>query len=76
MDKDEAQELITKYIENQCSPEEKALIERWYLKEAAAQQLPQSQTDFSDEKHEIWDGTLKKAGLKQKNYNPGMVWMA
>lgn len=76
MDKDEAQELLTKYIENQCSPEEKALIERWYLKEAAAQQLPESQTDFSDEKHEIWTGTLKRAGLKQKKYNPGKLWMA
>jgi len=76
MDKDEAQELLTKYTKNQCSPEEKALIERWYLEEASMQQLPDNQDDFNREKIEIWAETLKKAGLKKANYRLGRVWMA
>lgn len=76
MNKDQARELLTKYTKNDCSPEEKALVERWYLKEAASQVLPDDQHDFGDEKAEIWAGTIQKAGLSRKNNRYGRLWIA
>lgn len=77
MKNEEAQDLLNRYAGNNCTPEEKALVERWYLKESAGQTLPDTQADFSLEKEEIWTGTLQKAGLTQDKYRSGYkVWMA
>lgn len=76
MNKDEARELLTKYTNNDCTPEEKALVERWYIKEAANQTLPDYKGDLSREKAEIWAGTKQKAGLAQPGLKAGRIWMA
>lgn len=76
MNKDEARQLLAKYIENDCTPEQRALVERWYLQEAAGQVLPDNGNDFKSEKAEIWAGTIEKAGISKKTYRPRTMWMA
>ena len=63
MNTDEARELLARYTKNDCTAEEKVLVERWYLKEAAGQAFPEARIDFSKEKAEIWTGIRIKAGL-------------
>ena len=63
MNTDEARELLARYTKNDCTAEEKVLVERWYLKEAAGQVFPEGRIDLSNEKAEIWAGIRIKAGL-------------
>ncbi|WP_276347641.1 FecR family protein [Daejeonella sp. JGW-45] len=63
MNKDEAQDLLKRYANNQCTPEERILVERWYLKESDEPDSDRADDDLSRYEDEIWLGTLKKAGL-------------
>ncbi len=63
MNKEEAQNLLKRYANNQCTPEEKILVERWYLKESDQPDSDRANDDLSQHENEMWLGTLKKAGL-------------
>ncbi len=63
MNKDEAGDLLRRYANNDCTPEEKILVERWYLQESGCEDSDDLQNNFSARESEIWKGTLKKAGL-------------
>jgi len=54
MKKREAQELLNRYVDGTCTPEEKALIDHWYLMESSRQKLPDENEDPFSEKSEIW----------------------
>lgn len=63
MNKDEARDLLRRYSNNDCTPEEELLVERWYLKESDRKNMVDYESNFSLMESEIWDGTLEKAGL-------------
>ena len=58
MNKEQAQELLEKYKLGICTPEEKALLERWYLEESARQPMPEAPEDPAKEEQIIWNRVL------------------
>lgn len=74
MNEQEAQKLIDRYNQGIASPEERILLERWYLKEAAERNLL-VEDDFERLDKEMWVGTLKKAGLPHKNNKSFKLWL-
>ncbi len=55
MDTRQAQQLLEKYRSGNCSPEEKALLEQWYFKEAAKLPMPDAPIDPAAEEALIWN---------------------
>lgn len=75
MNRKEAQELFDRYAANLCTPEERAIVERWYAKESDLQQLPELD-DVYGAKNEIWDGVLEQTGLaEQTPKSPLRIWI-
>ena len=72
MNEQKAQLLIDKYNNGTASPEERAWVDRWYIKEASGKRLTEDQ-DFEHLNQEIWEGTLKRAGLSEKKPQP-KIW--
>src|SRR6476660_1296247 len=66
MNKEEARNLLKRYANNQCTPEEKILVERWYLKESVNPEFEEEYTDLTAERKGLWNGILVKAGLPPK----------
>jgi len=65
MDKQQAKELLERYLSGQCSVEEQALLEQWYIQEATQQELPEEEPDYEKMKQRIWKGISKPGyGLK------------
>lgn len=48
-------ELLRKYQEGTCTPEEKALVESWYLREAKAAEDQLPEPDYAQIRDEIWN---------------------
>ena len=63
----EAKELLKKYSQGNCTPDEKALVERWYLSESSKQNIPEGQDDFSSEKIEMWYEINELSGIANKS---------
>ena len=59
MNKEQAQELFEKYKLDICTPEEKLLLERWYLEESVRQPMPEAPEDPSKEEQIIWNRILE-----------------
>jgi len=59
MNKEQAQELFEKYKLGICTPEEKLLLERWYLEESVRQPMPEAPEDPSKEEQIIWNRILE-----------------
>lgn len=56
MDKEQAKQLINKYLNGQCSTEEKALLERFYMQQALDNtQQDDQQKDLEEKKYQIWN---------------------
>ena len=54
MDTRQAQQLLEKYRSGNCTPEEKALLEQWYFKEAGKLPTPEGPQDPAAEEALIW----------------------
>ncbi|MGV3684665.1 MAG: FecR family protein [Daejeonella sp.] len=67
MTKQEAQQLLDKYANGTCTPEEKALVERWYEHQAMGQKLPGEISDHLASKLEMWDNIREMSGLPEKS---------
>ena len=65
----EAKQLLKKYNQGNCTVEEKALVERWYLSESSKQTLPedQDQEDFAAEKIQMWYEISEMSGIENKS---------
>lgn len=73
MTNQEAQQLLNKYIKEECTPAEKALVERWYLSESSRQSLPNDQEDFSLIKTQMWRKIGKDSGLEYPGQKSGRI---
>ncbi len=65
----EAKLLLKKYNQGNCTAEEKALVERWYLSESSKQTLSedQDQDDFAAEKIQMWYEISEMSGIENKS---------
>lgn len=73
MTKAEAKELLNKYMKGECTPEEKGLVEHWYLSESSKQSLPDDQEDFSPEKMQMWDEISEMSDLQNRRKRSGII---
>jgi transmembrane sensor len=73
MNRKEARELFDRYTADLCTPEERAMVERWYQKESAGQELPDVK-NVRAVKEEIWTGALHQAGLPGRK-SPLKIWL-
>lgn len=58
------QNLINKYLEGKCTPEEKLMLERFYQHEAAKRELPPGGIDFEGRKTNAWNTIQKNIAKK------------
>lgn len=64
----EAKQLLKKYNQGNCTAEEKALVERWYLSESSKQTLPEDQeSDYTAEKIQMWHEISEMSGIENKS---------
>jgi ferric-dicitrate binding protein FerR (iron transport regulator) len=71
----EARELLKKYNQGNCTPEEKALVERWYLSESSKQSGFEDQDDFAAEKIQMWYEISEMSGIqKRKKSSKIILW--
>jgi len=60
MTREQAQDLLHKHKLGQCTAEEQALLDRWYLHEASKQKAPDGPQDVLEEERLIWDRISQK----------------
>lgn len=63
----EARQLLRKYNQGKCTPEEIALVERWYLLESSKQNISEDQDDFIAEKNQMWHEISEMSGIQTRN---------
>ncbi len=63
----EARQLLRKYNQGKCTPEEIALVERWYLLESSKQNISEDQDDFTAEKNQMWHEISEMSGIQTRN---------
>ena len=73
MTKHQAQELLNKYTDGTCTPEEKALIDRWYLLESSGQSLANEDEDLSAVKTEMWMAIREMSGIEGQRRRTGRI---
>lgn len=73
MTKHQAQELLNKYTDGTCTPEEKALIDRWYLLESSGQRLANEDEDLSAVKTEMWMAIREMSGIEGQRRRTGRI---
>lgn len=66
MSEEQAQELLIKYQLGNCTPEEKALVDHWYLNETSKQPVADAPHDPSDEEQLIWDRIVAELPVESK----------
>ena len=62
MNKEEAQQLIDRYLAGHADARERALVERWYERKSAQEQLRGADA-FEHLADELWTGTKLRAGI-------------
>lgn len=63
MNRDQAKELIEKYNKGLANAEERAWVDNWFLNESRKYQFSEQDSDFLHLKEEIWQGSVRGAGL-------------
>lgn len=69
----EAKQLLKRYNQGNCTPEEKALVERWYLSESSKQSVPEDQDDFIAEKIQMWYEIRERSGIENRNKSSRII---
>jgi len=72
----EAKELLKKYDQGNCTTEEKALVERWYLSESMNQTGLEDQDDFIAEKIQMWYEISEMSGFEKRKKNSRIILWA
>jgi transmembrane sensor len=70
MNNKKAEELIKKYLNKTCTPEEEALLESWYIKKTAEEEQTVTTPDYFELESEIWT-ELKR----RKRQAPKLNWL-
>lgn len=64
-----AEALLEKYLAGNCTPEEAAIVESWYLKVTENQEALPSEPDYASLGHSMW------ASIQERNQQPKKVKM-
>jgi transmembrane sensor len=75
MEHKRAKELLDKYLEGNCSPEEIDLVESWYLKETDHPPTFQTEPDYSELRKSIWKN-IRQENNKTRKLVPHYRWAA
>ncbi|WP_276359384.1 FecR family protein [Daejeonella sp. H1SJ63] len=67
MTKEEVKELLQRYADGKCSPQEKAMVEHWYLSESFKQSSDFDTNDIQELKFEIWDKITQDRSFKSNS---------
>lgn len=75
MEDEIAKRLIKKYNEGSCTPEEKELLESWYLKAASENEDELHEPNYQDAKREIWAriGSERPVQVKKRLLVPAIA---
>lgn len=65
MNHQDADQLIAKYLDNTATPEERVLVENWYIFESDKRKLSDDDK-FDHLAAELWAGTRQRAGLSNQ----------
>ncbi len=68
MSNEELDCLMKKYLDNTCSPQERAALESWYNKEAEKSEFPDEVINYENLEKELWK-VLEKENLPQRGIN-------
>ena len=75
MTQSEAKKLLIKYNQDLCTPEEKAMVEHWYISESSKQRFDEDSDDFIDDKIKIWQNICEASGIqKNKRLSKIILW--
>lgn len=66
MDKQETRKLLDKYLAGNCSAEEKAFIERFYMEELQKTELLESSADPRQTKEHMWKVISRQTALREE----------
>ncbi|TZF84908.1 FecR family protein [Pedobacter sp. BS3] len=70
MTKEKAQELLNKYLENKCSPEEKRLVESWYNQAVDSHEPMPDEPDYEQVQKIIYSRLPLPRNIRRINYWP------
>lgn len=65
MENERAKKLIAKYLKGDCTAEEKAIVESWYLNEAANAQDEIEEPDYQEIEQHLWADITKENHKKR-----------
>jgi transmembrane sensor len=75
MEHKRAQELLDKYLEGNCTPEEEDLVESWYLMETEDPEAFQSEPDYGELGKSIWK-SIQQENNRTRKLVPYYKWVA
>lgn len=75
MENERAKKLLAKYLEGNCTPEEKSIVESWYLKETADAKDEIEEPDYSAIEQGLWADILAK-NKKKHPFRQRIYWYA
>ncbi len=70
MEESTFKELLQKYQDGKCTPEELNILENWYLAEARKPIPEYSETQLDEVKTAVWEAFSEKAGFESQNHIP------
>ncbi|RQO68427.1 anti-sigma factor [Pedobacter sp. KBW01] len=70
MEESTFKELLQKYQDGKCTPEELNILESWYLAEAGKPIPAYSEAELYGIKTAVWDEFSKKAGFRAQDFSP------
>lgn len=73
MENKEAKNLIKKYLNHTATPEERDLVERWYIQAALEQEMPDTSPDFPGIETEMFKALLAKQQGNTKKLWPKLT---
>jgi transmembrane sensor len=73
--KDDIKKLLQRYIEGNCTPEEKETVETWYLNEASSNDDELQVSDYEEVQNQIWNRITSQRFTKTKKVSwvPGVA---
>lgn len=66
MEEDKIKELLQRYIEGTCTPEERDIVESWYLNETSANNQDIQVEDYDKVQHQLWSRIKSERFIETK----------
>ncbi|MBB6500729.1 FecR family protein [Pedobacter cryoconitis] len=75
MENERARKLIAKYLAGNCTPEERSIVESWYLKETADEPEEIEEPSYAALQQELWNN-ISKQNKRKYPFRPKIYWSA